>query len=44
MMRYLQRRGWIVFYWQDKSTLRCHDPHCILTLYLDQRKHGEPYA
>ncbi len=31
MMRYLQNRGWIAFYWD--GSLDCKDPDCVIHLY-----------
>jgi hypothetical protein len=40
MMRYLRKRGWVVFYLEPIHRTRCKDPWCWFNLYLDGEKHG----
>jgi Xaa-Pro aminopeptidase len=38
MMRFLRRRGWVVFYLEPKYRYKCSDPSCFFRLYLDGEK------
>ena len=38
MMRYLERRGWVVFYLDDASR-QCGNNICWIELYESQRRH-----
>lgn len=40
MMRYLQKRGWVVFYLEAKYRT-CSDDFCWLKLYEEQQKEKE---
>lgn len=35
MMRYLRRRGWVVFYLDPIHRTRCAEPWCWLNLYYE---------
>jgi hypothetical protein len=39
LMRYLRRRGWVVF-WLDPQFRICEDENCFLSLYERERLAG----
>ena len=39
MMRYLRKRGWVVFYLEEQHRTRCGRSGCWFNLYLEAEAH-----